>query len=101
MAIVNGYNVFPREIDEVLFSYSGILEAAAVGTPSDKTGEVIHAYVVAREDEILDAADIIMHCEQNLASYKVPAKIIIADALPRTPAAKIDKNELRQRSIAG
>ena len=101
MAIVNGYNVFPREIDEVLFSHSGILEAAAVGTPSDKTGEVIHAYVVAREDEILDAADIIMHCEQNLASYKVPAKIIIADALPRTPAAKIDKNELRQRSIAG
>jgi len=71
-----------------------------VRRPSDKTGEVIHAYVVAREGEMLDEADVIRHCAKKLASYKVPAKIIFADALPRTPAAKIDKNALRQRSMA-
>lgn len=101
MAIVNGYNVFPREIDEVLFACPGILEAAAVGTPSEKTGEVIHAYVVPRDGETLDDAAVIQYCEQNLASYKVPVKVIVIDSLPRTPAAKIDKNELRQRSLAG
>jgi len=100
MAIVNGYNVFPREVDEVLFTHSGILEAAAVGTPSDKTGEVIHAYVVPKDGETLDETDVINHCEQNLAPYKVPAKVIVIDTLPRTPAAKIDKNELRRRSSA-
>jgi len=101
MAIVNGYNVFPREVDEVLFTHPGILEAAAVGTPSSKTGEVLHAYVVAREGETLDEAEVINYCGQNLAPYKVPAKVIVVDALPRTPAAKIDKNLLRERSLAG
>jgi long-chain acyl-CoA synthetase len=100
MAIVNGYNVFPREVDDVLFAYPGVQEAAAVGTPSDKTGEILHAYVVAREGEALNEVDIIANCEQNLAAYKVPAKVFVIDALPRTPAAKIDKNELRRRSSA-
>jgi long-chain acyl-CoA synthetase len=99
MAIVNGYNVFPREIDEVLFTHSGILEAAAVGTPSEKTGEVIHAYVVPLDGETIDGSEVIKHCKQNLAPYKVPDKVIVIDTLPRTPAAKIDKNELRQRSL--
>jgi len=101
MAIVNGYNVFPREIDEVLFTHPDIQEAAAVGTPSEKTGEIIHAYVVPKEGEMLDEADVINHCEQNLAHYKVPAKVIVVDTLPKTPAAKIDKNDLRQRSLKG
>jgi long-chain acyl-CoA synthetase len=101
MAIVNGYNVFPREVDDVLFTHPGILEAATVGAPSVKTGEILHAYVVAREGESLDEAHVINHCAENLAPYKVPAKVIVIDALPRTPAAKIDKNLLRQRSLAG
>ena len=99
MAIVNGYNVFPREIDEVLFAHADIQEAAAVGTPSDKTGEVIHAYVVPREGAALTEAEVIGHCQQNLAPYKVPAMVIVVDQLPKTPAAKIDKMELRQRSL--
>ena len=98
MAIVNGYNVFPREIDEVLFAHPNILEAAAVGTPSDKTGEMIHAYVVARAGAALDEAEVVAYCEQNLASYKVPGKVIVVEALPKTPAAKIDKMALRARS---
>ncbi len=101
MAIVNGYNVFPREIEEVLFTHPRIQEAAAVGTRSEKTGEIIHAYVVPLEGETLDETDVINHCEQNLAHYKVPAKVIVIDALPKTPAAKIDKNDLRQRSLKG
>ena len=99
MAIVNGYNVFPREIDEVLFAHADIQEAAAVGTPSDKTGEVIHAYVVPKDGALLTEAEVIGHCQQNLAPYKVPAKVIVVDQLPKTPAAKIDKMELRQRSL--
>ena len=101
MAIVNGFNVFPREIDEVLFSHPAVLDAAAVGVPHDKTGEVIHAYVVRHDGSDLDAEALTDYCREQLVKYKVPAAIIMVDALPKTPAAKTDKRALRNRSIAG
>jgi long-chain acyl-CoA synthetase len=100
MAIVNGYNVFPREIDEVLFSHPEVLDAAAVGVPHPKAGEVIHAYVVRHADSALDEDALSAYCEEQLVSYKVPAQIIMIDALPKTGAAKTDKLALREQSIA-
>ena len=99
MAIVNGYNVFPREIDEVLFSHPEVADAAAVGVPHRKAGEVIHAYVVRQGDSSLSAEDLTAWCEENLVGYKVPAEIVFTDALPKTGAAKTDKLALRQQSI--
>ncbi len=100
MAIVNGFNVFPREIDEVLFSHPEVLDAAAVGVPHPKAGETIHAYVVRHADSELDAGVLGAYCAEQLAKYKVPAKIMMVDALPKTGAAKTDKLALREQSIA-
>ncbi|MGE4014480.1 MAG: class I adenylate-forming enzyme family protein, partial [Alphaproteobacteria bacterium] len=101
MAIVNGYNVFPREIDEVLFAHPGIQEAAALGVPDPAKGETIVAYVVVRAGNTLSAEELATYCRERLVKYKVPEKFLLVDALPRTPAAKIDKRALRQRTMSG
>ncbi len=100
MVIVGGYNVFPREIDEVLFAHPGIAEAAAIGVPDDYKGEVIQAYVVLAPEASLSEEEIIGYCQEKLAKFKVPTAVHIEDSLPKTPAAKIDKIALR-KSAAG
>ena len=98
MAIVNGFNVFPREIDEVLFAHPDILEAAAIGVPDPKAGETIHAYVVPMAGAELTAEAVIEHCAGQLAKYKVPSSVLVVKALPKTGAAKVDKIKLRELS---
>ena len=98
MVIVGGYNVFPREVDEILFAHPGIIEAAAVGAPDEYKGEVIQAYVVLAPDATLTEEGIIGYCQEKLAKFKVPTTIYIEESLPKTPAAKIDKIELRKRA---
>ncbi len=100
MAIVNGFNVFPREIDELLFSHPDVHEAAALGVPDAKAGETIHAYLVAKPGAVLEPAFVATFCAERLAPYKVPTQIFVVDELPKTPAAKTDKMALRQRSKA-
>src|SRR5581483_8259371 len=91
MAIVGGYNVYPREIDEVLFAPPAVKEAAAAGVPDSYYGETVRAHVVLKEGAQATADDLIAHCAANLARYKVPAKIVLVDALPRTNVGKIDR----------
>ncbi len=98
MAIVGGYNVYPREIDEVLFAHPDVLEAASVGVPDAYRGEVIRAFVVARPDRQPTVEDLAAHCRANLAKYKVPASIEIVASLPKTPVGKVDKKTLRSRN---
>ncbi len=95
MALVSGFNVFPREIDEVLIAHPKILEAAVVGIPDDYRGEIIKAYVVVRDGETLDEAGILDYCGDNLVKYKVPTVVEFLDALPKTPVGKIDKKQLK------
>ena len=99
MVIVGGYNVYPREIDEVLFLHPDITEAAVVGVPDDHWGEILHAYVVARPDIPVTPDDVLDHCRDRLAKYKVPALVTVADALPKTDSNKIDKKVLRERAL--
>jgi len=99
MAIVGGYNVYPREVDEVLHAHPGIAEAAAVGVPDPYRGEVIRAYVVRRPGSQLDAEDVLAHCRVNLARYKVPAVVEFVDSLPRTTVGKVDKKALRAGQV--
>jgi long-chain acyl-CoA synthetase len=95
MAIVGGFNVYPREIDEVLYAHADILEAAAVGVPDAYRGEVIKAFVVPRPGRAPAPEELLDYCRANLARYKVPASIEIVAALPKTPVGKIDKKALR------
>ena len=97
MAIVGGYNVYPREIDEVLFAHPDVLEAAAIGVPDPYRGEIVRAFAVARPGCQPSVEDLQAHCRANLAPYKVPASIELVAALPKTPVGKIDKKALRGR----
>lgn len=96
MVIVGGYNVYPREVDEVLHAHPGIAEAAAVGVPDAYRGEVIRAYVVRRPGYALEVEEVLEYCRANLARYKVPAAVQFVDSLPRTTVGKLDKKALRQ-----
>ncbi|MGE5146062.1 MAG: AMP-binding protein, partial [Candidatus Eiseniibacteriota bacterium] len=97
MAIVGGYNVYPREVDEVLYGHPAVLEAAAVGVPDDYRGEIIRAYVVFKTGADPSIDSVLDHCRANLAKYKVPASIVPVEALPKTPVGKVDKKALRAR----
>ncbi len=94
MILVSGFNVFPNEIEDVVAMHPGVLEAAAVGFPDDKTGEAIKL-VVVRRDPALTEDDLRAHCRQLLTGYKQPRKIEFRDSLPKTPVGKILRRELR------
>lgn len=94
MINVSGFNVYPNEIEDVVAEMEGILEAAAIGVPDEKSGEVVKLWVV-RKDEFLDEQAIIEHCKKNLTGYKVPKKIAFTDELPKTNVGKILRRALR------
>jgi len=94
MIIVSGFNVFPNEIEEVLVSHEGILEAAAVAAPSDSTGEMVKVFVV-RKDSTLTERDVIEHCTELLTNYKRPKVVVFLDELPKTNVGKVLRKELR------
>ncbi len=95
MVIVSGYNVYPREVDEVLLAHPDVAEAAVVGVPDAYRGEALRAYIVPRPGRRLDAAQLEVHCRENLARYKAPSVFVFLDALPKTAVGKIDKKALR------
>ncbi|MGJ3648163.1 AMP-binding protein [Sphingomonas sp. GlSt437] len=101
MAIVGGFNVYPREIDEHLMAHPGVAAAAAVGVPDAYRGEVIEAFVVATPGAKLTEATLADHCATGLVKYKHPARIHLVEALPLTPVRKIDKVALRALALAG
>ena len=95
MMIVGGYNVYPREIDELLFNHPAILEAATVGIPNSFSGEAVKVFVVLKPGASLDAGALLGYCKENLVKYKWPKHIAFVDALPRTGVGKIDKRALK------
>jgi long-chain acyl-CoA synthetase len=94
MAKVSGFNVFPREIEEVLYLHPGVQEAAVVAVPDSYRGEIVRALVVPRGKDVT-IAQLTEHCKANLAKYKVPATVSLVSELPKTGVGKIDKNRIR------
>ena len=99
MLLVNGINVYPREIEEIICQYPGVKEAAVIGVPDPRKGEQPVAYVVAAEGQTLDEKAILQHIRNKLADYKVPKKVIFTPVLPRNATGKILKTGLRQQSV--
>jgi long-chain acyl-CoA synthetase len=95
MVIVGGFNVYPREVDEVLFNHPAIHEAATVGKHDDRLGEVIVAFVVLKSGAELDEEGFFAYCKENLVKYKRPVEVTFVDTLPRTRTNKIDRLTLR------
>jgi long-chain acyl-CoA synthetase len=98
MIIVGGYNVYPREIDELLFKHPAILEAATIGVPDSFSGEAVKAFVVLRPGAKLTVDELQAYCRESLVKYKTPTRIEFVDALPRTGVGKINKLELKKRA---
>lgn len=100
MVIVGGYNVYPREVEEVLVSHPEVAEAAVVGAPDSYRGEVLVAYVVLRPAALADVPALQAFCSTRLARYKQPARLQLADTLPKTAVNKTDKTVLRRLAAA-
>ncbi|GGP18269.1 long-chain fatty acid--CoA ligase [Nonomuraea glycinis] len=99
MYISGGENVYPAEVEGVLFEHPAVAEAAVVGVPDEKWGEVGRAFVVPRDGVALTPADLADFLRSRLAKYKIPVHVDIVDALPRTGSGKIHKPELRTRPL--
>jgi long-chain acyl-CoA synthetase len=95
MILVSGFNVYPNEIEGVVVEMDSVLEAAAIGIPDDKSGEIVKLYVV-RNDPSVTADDILSYCRENLTAYKVPKEIEFRDDLPKTNVGKILRRALRE-----
>jgi long-chain acyl-CoA synthetase len=100
MVIAGGYNIYPREIDEVLFEHPKILEACAVGIPDPYRGETIKAFVVLKPGQTLTEEEVIKHCGEKLAKYKVPRMVEFIGSLPKSMVGKILRKELRAMEMA-
>ncbi len=99
MIIVGGYNVYPREIDELLFKHPDILEVATVGVPDNFSGEAVKSFVVLRPGREMTAEQLQDYCRRSLTKYKLPTRIEFLDALPKTVVGKINKLALKQRPL--
>jgi len=96
MLLVNGINVYPREIEEIIYQFPGVKEAAVIGVPDARRGEQPVAYVSAQDGAMLDAKAIQHFVREHLADYKVPKHVHVLAALPRNATGKILKTELRK-----
>ena len=96
LIISGGYNIYPREIEEVLYEHPKVADAAVIGVSHKTRGEIVKAYIVPKPGVTLDKREIISFCRQKLANYKVPKKIEIRDELPKTVIGKVLKKDLRK-----
>ncbi|HXR46194.1 MAG TPA: long-chain fatty acid--CoA ligase [Candidatus Limnocylindrales bacterium] len=100
MLLVNGINVYPREIEEIIYQFPGVKEAAVVGVPDPRKGEQPVAFVSAVEGQMLDEAALLQFVRSKLADYKVPKRVIFMPLLPRNTTGKILKTTLRQHPLS-
>jgi len=95
LIIRGGANIYPREIEEVLYQHPKVLEAAAVGVPDPRLGERVCACIVPRPGESLTFEELIAFLRNKIATYKLPEFLRLLEALPRTPTGKVQKGPLR------
>ena len=95
MILCGGYNVYPRDIDEVLFEHPKILEACCIGIPHKKRGETVKAFVILRDGEEMTEKEVIDYCDTKLAKYKLPTVVEFRQELPKSNVGKILRKDLR------
>lgn len=101
MYISGGENIYPAEVENVLYEMAAIAEVAVIGVADEKWGEVGCAAVVCRPGHALSSAEVLQHCNGRLARYKIPKHVVFLEALPRNAVNKVVKNELRELLGAG
>lgn len=101
MIITGGFNVYPREVENIISTLPGVREVAVLGAPSEKWGEQVTAFVATVDGDSLTEADVIAHCRGQLGGYKVPKEVHFVTDLPKNGAGKVAKRELRDQLWAG
>jgi long-chain acyl-CoA synthetase len=96
MILVSGFNVYPCEIEDVVTQHEGVLEAACIGVPDEKSGERVKLFAVRQPDSEVSADEIVAYCRENLTGYKVPKQVEFRDELPKTNVGKILRRALRE-----
>ncbi|TAM65177.1 AMP-binding protein [Mycobacterium sp.] len=99
--IASGFKVWPREVEDVLYSHAAVLEAGVVGRPDPYRGESVVAYVSVREGFTIEPGELVQFCRDRLAAYKYPREIEIVDAIPKTVTGKILRRNLRETAAGG
>ena len=97
LIIRGGFNVYPREVEEVLYAHPHVTEAAVIGMRDALMGEEVLAFVALKPGAVVTAEDIIAFCQARLAKFKCPKQVRFVDALPKSPIGKILRKELRAR----
>ncbi len=95
LILVNGFNVYPHEVELVLQAHPGVAESAVLGVPHPRTGETVRAYVVRAAGSTVAAEELLAHCARNLARFKCPTAVEFVDSLPYSAIGKVRKTELR------
>jgi len=95
--ICGGYNIYPKEVEDVIYAHPAVLDVAVVGVADEAKGEIPKAYVVLKPEATVTAGELEAHCRHNLAAYKVPRVIEFMDAIPKTASGKTKRFLLRQR----
>lgn len=98
LVIVGGYNVYPREVEEVLYDHKDVVEAAVLGVPDPNQGEAVKAYVVSK-NPALTVEELLAYCREHLAKYKVPTSIEFLESLPKNTTGKILRRALRKQVV--
>ena len=97
LVISGGYNVYPKEVEQVIDELEGVHESAVIGLPHADLGEGVTAVVVPEPGTSLDEAQVLDHLQDQLARYKQPRRVFFADSLPRNTMGKVQKNQLRDQ----
>jgi long-chain acyl-CoA synthetase len=100
LILSGGFNLYPREIEEVLYEHPKVLEAVVVGVPDPVRGEKVKAFVVLKPGQAATRPEIIRFCRERLAAYKVPRAVVFRDALPKSLAGKVLRRALREEEAA-
>jgi fatty-acyl-CoA synthase len=101
MIITGAENVYPAEVEQVLYRHPAVVEAAVIGLPNEKWGQLVTAVVVLRDPTDVSEEDIVEFCRDKVAGYKRPRRVIVTDALPRNASGKVLKRVLRDECSGG
>ncbi|MGA9288989.1 MAG: long-chain fatty acid--CoA ligase, partial [Anaerobacillus sp.] len=98
LIIASGYNIYPRDIEEVLYEHPGIMEAVIVGVPDPYRGETVKAVLVKKPGAELSEEEVLSYCKDQMAPYKVPKIVEFRDELPKTSVGKILRRSIREEA---
>ena len=99
LVIRGGENVYPREVEEFLYTHPGIADVQVIGVPDERYGEELMAWVIARDGDALTAESVRAFCQGKIAHYKIPRYVKVVDSFPMTVTGKVQKFKMREQAI--